>query len=283
MYARWATPLRGVIGPVQATWPHRATKSEGPQNMKAYHTWRGLSVYSYHESPPNHRSIICAHVFSELQTHRTWERSPNWFWALQASAADARSDSISLLSLPNHVSPTIPAPVRLGAREAMPGQRRWRVAPRRAESTHRSSPTVFDAQHHAEGRWGGAGVPYHDEATLRPTRSERIRLVSSCRTTTREVMFGKRSRRTTPRRDKATRGGAGSLLFHTRSRGVSASGQVRMKERLRPSARWFLQHHSTGWNRSNLFHASLRMTCSSPFHYPRCWFCSAYFPLGFPA
>ena len=70
-----------------------------------------------------------------------------------------------------------------------------------------------------------------------PTRGERIRLVSSCRTTTREVMFGKRSRRTTPRRDKATRGGAGSLLFHTRSRGVSASGQVRMKERLRPSAR----------------------------------------------
>jgi len=35
-----------------------------------------------------------------------------------------------------------------------------------------------------------------------------------------------RSRRAAPRQDKATRGGGGSLLFHTRSRGVSASGQV---------------------------------------------------------
>jgi len=177
------------------------------------------------------------------------------------------------------------------------------------ESTRCFSPTVFDVQHHAEGRRGGepACCPTTRRVYMRwtgpacrtTTRLKRVEtrekdqncslywsmgyiLVSSCRTTTREVMFGKRSRRTTPRRDKATRGGAGSLLFHTRSRGVSASGQVRMKERLRPSARWFLQHHSTGWNRSNLFHASLRMTCSSPFHYPRCWFCSAYFSLGFP-
>ena len=33
------------------------------------------------------------------------------------------------------------------------------------ESTRCFSPTVFDVQHHAEGR-GGAGVLYHDEASL---------------------------------------------------------------------------------------------------------------------
>ena len=67
------------------------------------------------------------------------------------------------------------------------------------------------------GAVSGANAPYHDEASIRSASGSR----GGDAPRVREVMCSECSRRAAPCRDKVIRGGVGSRLFRSRSRGVS--------------------------------------------------------------